>query len=199
MIHFRFNGTRSSIMARLYSNTVILGSNGLIGGQVTDRTTRVEKSILNRRPLLDDYREANKARKAHEAAIRESTTYASFAQTQDIYITKAKRMGVTPYYVALADWFEAPKVLESNVDGWTGKIGQMIRVKARDNVKVAHVTLVIRDADENILEMGEATQSEPGSAWWNYTTKSLVQMTPFPIVEVTAYDLPGNSDTFVIS
>jgi hypothetical protein len=149
--------------------------------------------------LLDDYRQTNEARKAHEATIRESTTYANFAQTQDVYITKAKGIGVTPYYIALADWFEAPKVLEINVDGWTGKIGQTIRVKARDNVKVARVSVAIRDKDENVLEMGEATPSEPGSAWWNYTTKRLVPMRPFPIVEATAYDLPGNRDAFVIS
>jgi hypothetical protein len=186
-------------MASLYSNIVILGSNGLAGGHFTDRKTHVEKSVLSSKPLLDDYRKANEARKAHEAAIRESTTYANFAQTQDVYIAKAKRMGVTPYYIALADWFEAPKVLEINVDSWTGKIGQMIRVKARDNVKVARISVVIRDADENVLEMGEATQSEPGSVWWNYTTKKLVSMTPFPTVEATAYDLPGNSDAFVVS
>ena len=186
-------------MARLYSNIVILGSNGLVGGHFTDRKTHVERSILSRKPLLDDYRKAHDARRAHESAIRESTTYANFAQTQDVYITKAKRMGVTPYCIALTDWFEAPKVLEINVDGWTGKIGQTIRVKARDNLMVARVTLVIRDAEENVLEMGEALQLEPGSAWWNYTTKKLVPMTPFPIVEATAQDLPGNSGVFVIS
>lgn len=186
-------------MAGLYSNIVILGSNGLDGGRFADRKTQVERSILSSRPLLDDYRQANEVRKAHETAIRESTTYANFARTRDVYITQAKRMGVTPYSIALVDWFEAPKVLEINVDGWTGKIGHSIRVKARDNVRVVRVTVVIRDAGENVLEMGEATQAEPGSAWWNYTTKSVVKMTPFPVVEATAYDLPGNSDSFVIS
>lgn len=186
-------------MARLSSNIVILGSNGLVGGHLTDRKTRVERSILSSKPLFDNYRKANEAGQAHELAMRESTTYANFAQTQDVYITKAKRLGVTPYSLALVDWFEAPRVLEINVDSWTGKIGETIRVKARDNVRVAHVSMVIRDADENVLEMGEATQSEPGSAWWNYTTKSVVKMTPFPTVEATAYDLPGNSTSFVIS
>jgi hypothetical protein len=186
-------------MARLYNNIVILGSNGLVGGQFVNRKTRVEQNILSSNPSYEDYRHANETRKAYEAAVRASTTYANFAQTQDVYIKKAKQMGVTPYYIALADWFEAPKVLEINVDSWTGKIGQTIRLKARDNVKVERVSVVIRDADENILEMGEAVQMEAGSSWWNYTTTSLVRMTPFPVVEATAYDLPGNSDTFVIS
>lgn len=186
-------------MARLYNNIIILGSNGLVGGQFGNYKTLLERSLLARKPLLDDFRKAKEARTAHEAAVRESTTYANFSQTQDVYINKAKRLGVTPYYIALADWFEAPRVLEINVDSWTGKIGQTIRVKARDNVKVERVSVVIRDANENVLETGETTQSEPGSLWWSYTTKKLVPMTPFPIVEATAYDLPGNSDTFVIS
>ena len=186
-------------MARLYSSIVILGSNGLVGGHLADRKTRVERSILSSKPLLDDYRKANEDSQVHEVVMRESTTYANFAQTQDVYITKARRLSVTPYSLALVDWFEAPRVLEINVDGWTGKIGQTIRVKARDNVRVARVSMVIRDVAENVLEMGEATQSEPGSAWWNYTTKSMVKLTPFPMVEATAYDLPGNSTSFVIS
>jgi hypothetical protein len=186
-------------MARVYSSIVILGSNGLVGGHLTDRKAHVERSILSSKPLLDDYRKAKEARQIHEVVMRESTTYANFAQTQDVYITKAKRLGVTPYSLALVDWFEAPRVLEINVDSWTGKIGQTIRVKARDNVRVAHVSIVIRDVHENVLEMGEATQSEPGSAWWNYTTRSMVKMTPFPMLEAIAYDLPGNSTSFVIS
>jgi hypothetical protein len=186
-------------MARLYSNIVILGSNGLVAGQSGNRKDPLERSLLASKPLLDDFRKANENRKGYEAAVREATTYANFSQVQDVYNKKAKRLSVTPYYIALADWFEAPKVLEINVDGWTGKIGQTIRVKARDNVMVAHVIVVIRDADENVLEMGEATQSEPGSPWWNYTTRRIVPLTPFPIVEATAYDLPGNSDAFVIS
>lgn len=186
-------------MARLYNNIVILGSNGLVGGQFADRKTRLEQSIFTSKPSFDDYRKASENRKVYESVVQEATTYANFAQKEDVYIKKAKRLSVTPYYIALADWFEAPKVLEINVDSWTGKIGQSIRVKARDNVMVARVSVVIRGADERVLEMGEATQSEPGSPWWSYTTKSVVQMTPFPIVEATAYDLPGNTDSFAIS
>jgi hypothetical protein len=50
-----------------------------------------------------------------------------------------------------------------------------------------------------VLEMGKAVQSAAGSPWWNYTTKSRVTMTPFPLVEAIAQDLPGNQDSFAIS
>ena len=116
-----------------------------------------------------------------------------------MYIDKAQSTGTTAYTIALADWFCMPDVLEINVDNWTGEPGEIIRVKAKDNVLVARVSVVIRDAQENVLEEGEAVRSEKGSAWWNYTTRSRINITPFPIVEATAQDLPGNEDTFVIS
>jgi hypothetical protein len=149
--------------------------------------------------IFDDNWKHTKTQKTDQAAVREATTYANFARTQEAYINRAKETGTTPYYIAVADWFGAPRVLEINVDRWEGEIGQTIRVKARDNVMVARVAVVIRDAEENVLEKGEAVQSEAGSAWWTYTTKSLVTMTPFPSIEAIAQDLPGNRDVFVIS
>jgi hypothetical protein len=157
------------------------------------------KALIASEPLIDDHRKFTEAPKTHQAAVREATTYANFAMMQESYSKEAIAAGTTAYNLALTDWFGAPRVLEINVDRWTGEIGQTILVKARDNVKVARLSVVIRDSEENVLERGEAVQSEAGSAWWNYTTKSLVKMTPFPIVEATAQDLAGNSDSFVIS
>jgi hypothetical protein len=185
-------------MAKLYNNISVFPLASASADQFVNPKTSLGKTILASKPRFDDARKYSET-KTHQAAIREATTYAIFAQTQKTYSNKAKGKGVTAYYIALADWFCAPKVLEINVDDWTGKIGQTIRVKAKDNVRVARVSVVIRDTEENVLEMGEAVQSEAGSAWWNYTTKSLVKMTPFPIVEAIAHDLAGNSDSFAIS
>lgn len=186
-------------MAKLYKNILIQRLAGTPGDPFMKRGMHSGQAVLAERAMFDDSRKQSETQKTDPGAVREGTTYASFAQTQEVYINKAKRTGATAYYLALADWFGAPRVTEINVDDWTGEIGQTIRVKARDNVLVARVSVLIRDAGENLLEMGEAVQSEAGSAWWTYTTKSLVPMMPFPIVEVTAYDLPGNSDSFVIS
>ena len=125
--------------------------------------------------------------------------YAHFAKTQDVYLNLECETGVSAYTHAIADWFGRPKVLQLDLDGWTGDIGQTIRVKARDNILVAAVTVVIRDAQKNFLEMGEAVRSEAGSPWWNYTTQTCVNMSPFPTVAAIIQDLPGNRDAFVIS
>lgn len=174
-------------MAKVHSNIFAYG------------LTRSGKIVIADNPMFDDHRGPTSTTKSHQDSLQEATTYANFAQHQEVYIDKAQGTGTTAYTIAMADWFGAPKVLEIDVDNWTGEIGQVIRVKAKDNVMVARVTVVIRDAEEKVLETGEAVRLEEGSAWWSYITQSLIKMTPFPIVEATAQDLPGNMDSFVIS
>ena len=186
-------------MANMYRNRFFRGLTGAFHEQLVTHTTCTGKTILINKSLFSDNQDYIESMKAHEAALLEVTTYASFAKTQDAYLEKELETGITAYNLAIADWFVSPKVLEINVDRWTGKPAQKIRVKARDNVKVARVALLIRDAQGNVVELGDAVQSETGSAWWNYTTRSLVQMTPFPSVQAIAFDLPGNRNSFTIS
>jgi hypothetical protein len=187
------------IMANIYGNSSFRGFTGAFSDQFIAHETHAGKKILTRKPLFDENRDYVEYLQAGQAAILESTTYANFARTQDVYLEKELETGLTAYNLAIADWFVAPKVSEINVDRWTGEIGQSIRVKARDNVRVARVMLVIRDGQGNVLEAGDAAQLKAGSPWWNYTTRSLVLMTPFPSVQAIAFDLAGNRDSFTIS
>lgn len=184
-------------MAKLYNSIFARGLAGIV--DEFKAQTRSGKTITANKARFDDNREHIESLAPTQTAVLEATTYANFAKTQAAYLNKELETGLTAYNIAVADWFVAPKVLEVNVDRWTGKIGQLIRVKARDNVSVARVSVVIRDAEGRLLEMGEAAQSEPGSAWWNYITKSLVRMEPFPSVKAIARDLTGNSASFTIS
>ena len=186
-------------MANLYSHHFGHGVTGASGGQSTSYTTRSGRRITTDKLRLDDPRVITDPKRSHRADLREAITFALYAEREEVYINKARETGSTAYNIAIVDWLGAPKVLEIRADDWTGEIGQIIHVKAKDNVRVTRVTVIIRDADENILEAGEAVQAEEGSAWWNYTTQSAIKMTPFPIVEATAQDLPGNTDSFIIS
>lgn len=186
-------------MANIYRNISIRGLTDILGKRSAYCKTRSGKIIPVGKAPFDDSWKYMEVQKSDPAAIREAITYADFAKTQDIYLQRELATGVSAYYIAIIDWFEAPEVLEINVDSWTGKPRQTIRVKARDNIKVAGVSVVIRDINENVLEAGEAIPSAPGSPWWRYTTKSYIAMEPFPLVEATARDLAGNPDSFVIS
>lgn len=186
-------------MANVYRNQFANGWNGDSGDPFVVHKTGSGKIIVAGKPMFDHNLTYTERQTMHQAAVRDSALYASFAENQEAYIRRAEEMGTTAYALAVADWYGAPKLLEINVDRWTGKVGEVIRVKARDNVMVASVRLVIRDAQGDILEMGEAVPSEAGSAWWNYITQSRIPITPFPSVQAIALDLPGNRDSFTIS
>jgi hypothetical protein len=187
------------IMANVYRNKFAHGWNGSSGDPLVVQKTVSGKTIVTGKPLFDESLTYTERQTMHQAAVRDSAMYASFAEHQEAYICRAQELGTSAYTLAVADWYGAPKVLEINVDGWMGKAGETIRVKARDNVMVASVLLVIRDAQGLILEMGETVQAGAGSAWWNYTTQSPISLAPFPSIQAVAFDLPGNRDSFTIS
>jgi hypothetical protein len=172
---------------------------GAFGRQFVVHKTGSGKSIIAGKPFFDENLTYNENGTMQQASVRAAGTYASLAQTHEIYLHKAQETGTTAYALAVADWFAAPKVLEINVDDWTGNPGETIRVKAKDNVAVAHVTVMIRNGQGKVIEVGEAVQSEEGGAWWNYTTQTTVPLRPFPTLQAIACDLPGNRDSFIAS
>lgn len=186
-------------MANIYRNFYRRGIGEIREEGFVIHQTDSGKNLLINKPLFDDNLTYTETQDVHQAMLREAGTYASFAGTNEAYLRKARETGATSYYMALADWFGAPRVLEINVDDWTGKPGETICVKARDNMIVAKVDVVIRDAQGNVLEIGKAVPVETGSPWWRYTTQSHVLMMPFPGVQAIAWDLAGNRASIEIA
>jgi len=186
-------------MANVYRNRFARGWNGASGEPLVVHQTVSGKKIATAKPMFNDALAYTERQTMSQAAVRDSALYASFAENLEAYVRRAEELGTTAYELAVADWYGSPRVLEINVDRWTGKAGETIRVKARDNVMVANVLVVIRDSNGLIMEMGEAVQTKSGSAWWSYRTQSAISLTPFPSVQAIAFDLPGNRDSFTIS
>lgn len=186
-------------MANVYGNQFARRRGGVCSQELLIHQTRSGKTIVADMPISDNDMTYMEGQRMHHAALRIAATYACFAENMEAYICLAQQLGTTAYSVAFADWYSAPRVLEIDVDRWTGNPGETIRVKARDHRMVTSVMLAVRDPQGQLLEMGKALQSEAGSTWWNYTTQSRVPMTPFPTIQATAFNLPGNIDSFTIS
>lgn len=185
-------------MANIHRKTSIYRLRDLVFDRFGSYRTRSGKTIPLTRFGEQPGRVSTQARNAPLFRMRGAAIYASSAQTQEIYQRTARGSEATPYSIALIDWLGAPKVLEIFADAWSGEPEQTIHVKARDNVGVAGVLVVIRDAAGKILELGEAAQAAPGSAWWIYVTASHVGMNPVPTVQAIARDHAGNRDSFSI-
>ena len=124
---------------------------------------------------------------ARQQAFREAAAYAKTQKRNPIYIEKAQGTGKCSYNVAIADWLHPPEILEVDLNGWSGEAGQVLRIRAQDNVQVKQVVVAITDEVDNILEQGEAV--EVGALWWEYSTTAAASGNANVIVR--ALDLPG--------
>ena len=174
-------------MAKVQDNIVMQGLSGTLGNQLVLKISK-GRTIVSTKPTFSENRTFSAAQLAQQQAFREATTYARAVQGDEVYIAKANGSPKSPYNVAVADWFNAPEVLGIDLSGWNGAAGELVRVQARDDVKVKHVIVRFNDAEGTLLEEGSAT--DVGALWWEYTTKS--NLTSAVTVTATAVDLPGN-------
>lgn len=175
-------------MAKIRKNIVIQGLSGSLGDQLVIKQDKAGRTIIAASPTVDPNRTYTEAQQAQQEKFREATTYAKDAKTQEVYQEKAEGTPKTPYNVAMADWFHAPEVQEIDVEGWTGEAGEVIRIKAVDDVQVTQVTVLITNNSGTVLEQGAAVNT--GSGWWTYTTQS--SSAEASRIVASARDLPGN-------
>lgn len=178
-------------MAKVKNNIITQGLSGSLGDQIVFRKDKAGRTIVSAKPTFSANRTFNTGQLAHQDAFREAIAYAKTAKDNAIYISKAEGTPMNAYNVAVADWFNKPQVLEIDTDGWNGQVGQIIRVKAMDDIQVTKVQVVITDANNAVLEQGEAVQAD--GLWWDYTTTDSVATPATARIVATAQDLPGNS------
>jgi hypothetical protein len=180
-------------MAKVFKNILVQGLIGSLGKQLVFRRGKGGQTIVSRMPAFAQNRKLSAAQKAHHQAFQQAAAYAKLAKGEAVYIAKAEGTALNPYNVALSDWFHAPEVLEVDTTGWTGEIGQTIRIKAVDDVMVTRVSVAVRDRNQVVVEEGNAIQSENDQTMWIYTTQTVIQDRAAAVLTATAEDLPGHT------
>lgn len=123
------------------------------------------------------------------------STYARTVKNDpDIYAAykASARNGQSAYNVALADSFNAPEIREVHTDGYTGKAGDKIRVRAVDDflVKAVHVSIV--SPDGSLLEEGPATANGNGFDWY-FAAKKANPAVSGSRIRTEVSDMAGNT------
>jgi hypothetical protein len=95
--------------------------------------------------------------------------------------------------VAVSDFMHCPVITEVDLTGYTGRAGQIIRMRVEEK-KIGAVAVDVRvenDSRTAILEQGTATVAEDGFTW-SYT--ALTDMPPdcYLWITVRAQDQPLN-------
>jgi hypothetical protein len=175
-------------MAKNNGNLYLNRFSGMIGDQMVLRKGKDGRTIMGAKPTYSENRTYSQAQLIQQQAFREAIEYAKAKRGDEIYITKADGTDMSPYNVAVADWFRKPKFHEIDLTGWKGGEPGVIRVNATDDVLVTGVTVRISDEAGFLLEEGQATNV--GAAWWEYPTSG--ELTGKMTLTLWAKDLPGH-------
>jgi hypothetical protein len=130
-------------------------------------------------------RKFSQGQKDHQNRFRWAAAHArDAAKSQPIYAQLAKERRLSPYNIALSDWFHPPVIHCMERRAGT------IYVQASDNVCVAGVEVRVLDEEGVVVEKGEGVRRE--GEWWEFTPTAEGKV----VVEVR--DLAGNVSEAVI-
>lgn len=179
-------------MATSKNNVLTHGLSGSVGDLLVFRN-KGGKVIVASKPKerTSDYTEGEKA---HQQFFQRATLYGKSVlvdpEKKAAYNASAKD-GQSAYNVAVADFFHAPDIDTIDISGYTGKVGDKIKITVTDNFQVSEVNVNIYNADGTEVEQGAAVQSVNPSEWI-FTAKATNESVEGDRIEVRATDLPGN-------
>lgn len=91
----------------------------------------------------------------------------------------------------MADFLHAPDIDVIDLLGYSGAVGDSIRVRVIDDFKVVQVQVIIYNADGSVVEQGDALQQANGLDWL-YTATAANPTTSGDRIVIRASDKPGN-------
>ncbi|HRI78445.1 MAG TPA: hypothetical protein PLR06_02825 [Cyclobacteriaceae bacterium] len=180
-------------MTKVRNNPLLQGASGKLGNTIVYKNWQGQVLMTNmpsKRRFISDKQKAMKER------FREATHYAK-CEMKDPESKAEYKKGITlnknaAFRVAVSDFLNPPEVHYIKVPGYSGAIGEMIRIKATDDFKVIEVRVSIIDATGKVLERGNASPSPRKRQLWRYITTVTNENVNGTVIKVTAYDKPRN-------
>jgi hypothetical protein len=102
---------------------------------------------------------------------------------------------LSPFNMAVRDYLTPPVLHHVDLAGYTGKVGDVIRIRATDDFRVVQVPVEIRTVAGDLVEAGVADRSSDVNGEWLYSVQVTVPAGTTLTIEVAALDLPGNRET----
>lgn len=181
-------------MARVNYNVVTHGVSGKIGDLLQFRQ-RNGKTIIAK--IAARSGKVAPAQQQVRDKFREAAAYAkSVIKNQairEIYESRATG-GITPYNLALRDFFTSPVISGVDLAAYIGDIGNPITVTATDDTQLVEVRVQVFNSSDNLLEEGVAIRQGEQDTWV-YTATTFNGSPSGCRVVVQVRDMPGNITT----
>jgi hypothetical protein len=181
-------------MSKIENNALVQGARGNFGKQFVYKK-RGNKTHIAKMPTQNPNAEVSDEQLEIRDLFGSAALYAKGAMSdpnlKKEYQKKAKN-GATAFNVAFRDYLKAPVVKSIDTSKYTGVVGSLITVSAKDDFRVASVHVRIETAAGILIEEGDATLNPIDRNKWNYATTQANASIAGCVVKADAFDLPGN-------
>ena len=188
-------------MAKINKNLLVRGARGHMGKQFVYRK-HGEDTLMTRMPDFNENLEPTEKQVGVRELFAEAAAYAKGAiadpELKKEYQKKAKP-GRTAYNIAFRDYLKAPVVQSVNPVQYTGSASSKVEISAKDDFRVAAVTVSIYLPSGALLEQGNAVLNPINRNKWVYTATQPNNELQGSVIKATAFDLPGNQGSLAIT
>ncbi len=119
-----------------------------------------------------------------QAALTDPATYAFYAAIAQVKDS-------TPQIVALTDFLVRPTIKPLNLTKYKGQVGDIITIRATDDIGLADMDVALIATDGTVIEQGKAIEDGTGTGMWIYTATQPVALGTDIFIEVAGVDHAG--------
>jgi hypothetical protein len=187
-------------MAKIDLNPMFKGVHGKLD-DIVFRKVRGETIMSPMPERSEDYSEAQLEQ---QERWRKAANYGNLAQATpemwELYVKAGKELDTNPFSLCIADYLNAPEVVNVDSLNYNGQAGSTIAIETEDDFGVVKVEVVLtKDGDGTLIEQGLAVEIMPGKGIWTYTATQVVPIGTEVTMQVTAFDRPGGSGAQTVS
>lgn len=186
-------------MAFVDNNPLLKGASGALGKNVVFKQVRGRTHMTNMPRKRKRSSEKQKEQQdVFQLAVRYAKRACSFPEWKAMYAKGINDRKHSANAVAVSDYLNPPEIHEINVLTYTGAPGELIRIRAFDDFKVASVIVTITNAEGIVIEKGEA-QLRGKKGLWRMMTTVRNPSAPGTVFSVVAKDMAGNETTKAVA
>ena len=175
-------------MSDVELNETINGYRGSIGKLVFKKykgRTIVGRKVKSSKPPTE-------GQLAHRAEFKEASDFAKTVKADPallaFYEPIAKQREVTVRVVAMGDYMKKPTIKPLDLSGYRGQVGDVITIKATDDIGLADLHVKIASSEGTLIEHGPAEEIGVRSGKWIYTATASVALGSDVSIDVTGVD-----------
>lgn len=173
-------------------NPTVDGYRGSIGKLVFKRYKG--RTIVAKKPVRT--KEKSQAELERQENFKDAVAYAKSVLADPVarafYEPIALQRDTSVYVTALRDFLKVPTIKPLNLNKYKGNIGDVIEIRATDDIGLADLDVEIIAQDGTHIERGKAVETGTGTGKWIYTATAQVALGSDIFIEVNGIDHAGN-------